>query len=195
MLKKIILIFFSLCVILYACEEKVENPGDFNLKSSLEIVQIYDTLGNQYPVEVLRTMDTTYHYPRITSDTLKDVHGNPLLDSNHSLQITQDTTYVAGTKTAQFVELKTILLVSDRNELHIDIQTNARWQAPTPDFGTKLAWFITQTSNGGGSASIIARISNGLPSSRRPLLANQFIFTRDSLVMYKVSFDQKGRNE
>ncbi len=195
MFKKHLLILFIALITLFSCEEKMENPGDFNLKSTLEIVQIYDTLGNIYPVEILSSIDTTYHYPKITRDTLKDESGNPKLDSNNNLQITTDTNYVAGNKTARYIVLDTILLVSTRNELRIDIQSNARWQAPTPDFGNKIPWYITQTSNGGGDSTIKSRISNGLPSSRRPTLADQFIFTRDSLVMFKVTFNQKGRNE
>ncbi|MDD4199105.1 MAG: hypothetical protein PHZ12_06850 [Paludibacter sp.] len=181
--------------VLCSCEQKYENPGDFALKSNLEIVQIYDTLGNTFPVEVLRSIDTTYLYPRITRDTLKDTSGNPILDNQNKLQITIDTTYVPGEKTARYIELDTIVIGSTRNELHIDLETNARWQAPSPNFGTKVPWFVTQTGVGGGNGTIKAKISLGLASKRRPILARQFIFTRDSLVMYKLTFDQKAQNE
>lgn len=190
-----VLLFIMAIVILNSCEEKTENPGDFNLKSDLEIIQIYDTLGNIFPFEVLRSIDTTYVYPKVTRDTLKDASGNPVPDSQNKLQITLDTTYVPGNKTARLIELDTIVIGSTRNELRIDLKSNARWIAPTPDFGIKIPWFLTQTVNGGGDSTIKAKISLGLASKRRPVLAKQFIFTRDSLVMYKLTFDQKAQNE
>lgn len=193
-LSHLLLIVMALAV-LCGCEQKYENPGDFNLKSSLEIVQIYDTLGNTFPFEVLRSIDTTYLYPRITRDTLKDGSGNPILNNQNKLQITIDTTYVPGKKTARYIELDTIVIGSARNELHIDLKTNARWQAPTPNFGTKVPWYVTQTGVGGGDGTIKAKISLGLATKRRPVLAKQFIFTQDSLVMYKLMFDQKAQNE
>lgn len=190
-----LLLIIMAITLLCGCEQKYENPGDFNLKSSLEIIQIYDTLGNTFPFEVLRSIDTTYLYPRITRDTLKDASGNPILDNQNKLQITIDTAYVPGKKTARYIELDTIVIGSARNELHIDLKTNARWQAPTPNFGTKVPWYVTQTGVGGGDGTIKAKISLGLATKRRPVLAKQFIFTQDSLVMYKLMFDQKAQNE
>ena len=178
-----------------ACEEKALNPGDFSLPTELEVVQIYDTLGNEYPVQVLRSIDTTYLYPRIKSDTLKDENGIPVRDSNNKLQITRDTTYTPGTKSARFVELEPVLLAAPRNELHITLTSNARWLAPTPDFKGKIAWYLTQNVNGGGDATIKVKILAGLATKRRPVLAQQFIYSRDSLVMYKIVFDQKAQNE
>lgn len=191
------LIIFSLLTmfLVVSCEEKALNPGDFNLPTELEVVQIYDTLGNKYPVQILRSIDTTYLYPRIKSDTLKNENGIPVRDSNNKLQITRDTTYMPGTKTARFVELEHVLIEAPRNELHIALTSNARWLAPTPDFKGKIAWYLTQNVNGGGDATIKVKILAGLATKRRPVLAQQFIYSRDSLVMYKIVFDQKAQNE
>lgn len=145
-----------------ACEEKVMNPGDFSLPTELEVVHIYDTLGNEYPVQVHRSIDTTF---------------------------------TAGTKTARYVELVPVVIAAQRNEIHIDLKSNARWQAPTPDFQGKIAWYLTQNVNGGGDATIKVKILAGLATKRRPVLAQQYIYSRDSLVMYKLVFDQKAQNE
>jgi hypothetical protein len=134
-------------------------------------------------------------YPNIKLDTLKDASGTPILDGYNKPQVTRDTTYVAGAKTAKYIELEPFVIAAPKGELRIDLISNARWQAPSPDFMGKIAWYLTQTVNGGGSSTIKVKISNGLAKTRRPILANQFIFTRDSLVMYKMTIDQKAQNE
>lgn len=182
-------------ILLICCEDKVVNPGDFNLKSQLEIVQVYDSLGTIYPVNILRSFDTTFVYPKVTRDTLKDVSGKPLLDAQNKMTITLDTAYVTGNKTGRYIILDTIVLNYAKSALRIELTSNARWQAPTPNFGTKIAWFQTLTSNGGGDAIIKSKVSVGLASKRRPVLANQYIYSRDSLVIYKLTFDQKSKIE
>lgn len=149
-------------ILISSCEEKALNPGDFSLKSELEIVQIYDTLGNSYAVDILRSIDTTF---------------------------------LPGNKVAKYIELDTVLVASPKNELRIKLKSNARWQAPTPDFKGKIAWYLTQNVNGGGDATIKVKILTGLTTKRRPVLANQFIYSRDSLVLYKLTFNQKAQNE
>lgn len=182
-------------ILISSCEDKALNPGDFTLKSELEIVQIYDTLGNSYTIDILKSIDTTYLYPRITSDTLKDAGGTPIRDAQNKLQITKDTVFVPGNKVAKYIELDTVLVASPKNELRIKLKSNARWQAPTPDFKGKIAWYLTQNVNGGGDATIKVKILSGLSTKRRPVLANQFIYSRDSLVLYKLTFNQKAQNE
>lgn len=196
-MKKIHLMTVALIslILLGSCDDKAVNPGDFNLKSELEVVQVYDTVGNKYPFSVLRTTDTTYMYPRIKLDTLKDNTGKPILDVYNKPQVTRDTTYQAGTKTAKFIVLNPIVIASPKGELRIDLTSNARWQAPSPDFKGKIAWYLTQTVNGGGSSTIKVKISAGLAKARRPILATQYIYTRDSLVLYKLTVDQKAQNE
>lgn len=196
-MKKIHLITVAILLLVgwMSCDETAENPGNFSLKSELEVVEVYDTLGNKYPISVMRTTDTTYQYPRIKLDTLKDNSGKPILDAYNKLQITRDTTYYAGKKTAKFVVLNPIVIAAPKGELRIDLVSNARWQAPSPDFKGKIPWFLTQTANGGGSSTITVKISAGLSKSRRPVLATQYIFTRDSMVLYKLTVDQKAQNE
>jgi hypothetical protein len=111
-----------------------------------------------------------------------------------TIRLTSDTTYASG-KQGTYIQLDTIVLEAHRTELAIRISTNARWLAPLPDFQGRIAWLQTQTSAGGGDGIIRARLSPGLANARRPILANQFIYTRDSLIMYHLVFDQKSRNE
>lgn len=191
-------IFVSLLILwnLSSCEEKITNPGDFSLHSELSVISVSDTLGNQYPLEIARTIDTTYMYDRIVKDTLKDANGNPILDALNKPQVQNNTVKYAGTKTAKYIELNPILLVSTKNQIKIEIASNSRWQAPTPNFGSKIPWYVTKTNIGGGSSFILADIKYaGLATARRPVLAVQYIYTRDSLTMYKLVFNQKALNE
>ena len=197
-MKRIKNIFLLLLVLwnLSSCEEKITNPGDFSLRSELSLVSIADTFGNQYPIEISRTIDTTYVYSRIVKDTLRDASGKPILDAQNKPQVKNDTIKYPGSKTARYVELKTILLASSKNQLKIEVASNARWVAPTPSFGTKIPWYITKTNIGGGSSIILADIKYaGLATARRPVLAVQYIYTRDSLTLYKLVFNQKALNE
>ena len=111
-----------------------------------------------------------------------------------TIQRSFDTTYQSGKK-GKYIELDTILLNAARGEVQIKLLTNARWLAPIPDFQGKIAWYQPQNSSGGGDGIIKARLSPGLSKVRRPILANQYIYTRDSLVMYRIIFNQKAQNE
>ena len=111
-----------------------------------------------------------------------------------TIQRSFDTTYQSGKK-GKYIELDIILLNAARGEVQIKLLTNARWLAPIPDFQGKIAWYQTQNSSGGGDGIIKARLSPGLSKVRRPILANQYIYTRDSLVMYRIIFNQKAQNE
>ncbi len=194
-MKKAYLIIILFALITYSCEKPITNPGDFSIPVELSVVEVFDTLGNNYKVEVIRTIDTTYMYTRVLKDTLKDASGKPILDEQNRYQISEKQEEYAGTITGKLYELKPIVLESARTLLKIKIMSNARWQAPIPDFEGKIAWFRTQTNAGGGDAEIKVEVSRGLLNNRRPILANQYIFSRDSTVMVKMSFDQKSRNE
>lgn len=45
-----------IAIIFGSCEDKITNPGDFSIKSELQIVSVTDTLGNIYPVEITRSI-------------------------------------------------------------------------------------------------------------------------------------------
>ena len=190
---------FLLLLVLWnlsSCEDKITNPGDFSLHSELSLISVADTMGNQYPIEISRSIDTTYVYSRFVKDTIKDVNGKPILDAQNKVQLKNDTIKYAGPKTAKYIELKPIVFVSTKNQIKIEIASNSRWQAPTPSFGSKIPWFVTKSNIGGGSSIILADVKyTGLATVRRPVLAVQYIYTRDSLTLYKLVFNQKALNE
>ena len=134
-------------------------------------------------------------YARSVKDTLKDAKGNFVYDTQNKLTIAEKKVPYTSTKTAKYVELSTILLAYPANELRIKIASNARWQAPTPNFGTKIPWMFTQVNNGGGEAIIKVKVNKGLSTKRRTPLAIQYVFTRDSLTLCKLVFDQKSLSE
>lgn len=182
-------------IIFASCDDKITNPGDFSIQSELQIVSVTDTMGNIYPVQIARAIDTTYVYSRSVKDTLKDANGTLIYDSQNKLTINTIMVPFTSMKTAKYYEISPIVLVSSANELRIRIASNARWQAPTPNFGTKIPWVFTQINNGGGDASIKVKINKGLATKRRSPLGVQYVFTRDSLTLCKLVFDQKALNE
>ncbi len=196
-MKKIkFLVTAILCVLIASsCDDKSQNFGDPTVKSELELLQINDTLGNTYPINVLRSIDTVFKNIRIKLDTLKDASGKPILSADNKLQISRDTIFVPRNKTSKYIEIDTILVVYPKNEVQIKLQSNARWQAPAPNFYGKIAWFQPQNVNGGGTATIKVKVLAGLTNNRRTILASQYIYTRDSLTMYKITFNQKAKNE
>lgn len=197
---KKILIFFMVGVVMLlgiGCNSKkneVQPPTGF------KIVAISDSLGTAYDVKVLLEKDTTWVYPRIKNDTLKDAAGKPLRDKDNKLIINSDTTYTPGKITGKYFLLDTILLPHlegiKRNKLYVDIESNARWQAP---YNPKWDWVIPVNSTGGGDSRATFNIAEAGSQrrswSKRYTPAVQNFFTRDSLVLYKLIIDQKGYNE
>jgi len=192
---KILVATLLFATIVSSCDDKSHNFSDPDVKSELNVIQVKDTLGTIYPLTVLRSFDTVFMNMRIKLDTLKDATGKPILNDQNKPQVTRDTIYTPRNKTSKYIELDTILLNSPKNEVQIKLESNARWQAPAPTFSSSIAWFQTQNVNGGGSSIIKVKVLTGLPTKRRPILANQTIYSRDSLVMYKLTFDQKAKNE
>ena len=92
-----------------SCEKEAKNPGDFSLKSELEVRGITSKSGKVFDMEVLRSIDSTYQYFYEKKDTLKDESGNYVLEGG-KYQVTTDSVYYNGSITAKFIELKKIVL-------------------------------------------------------------------------------------
>lgn len=178
----------------YSCEKEAENPGDYNLKSELRVLGISTRNMGNLDMKILRSIDTTYVRFYVTSDTLVDVGGNPILDEGGKLQITKDTTYYNGNITAKFVEIEKVALDSPADTIYVSLESNAKWQAPMPSSGDKAQWFFTQRLAGGGDGTVVASIVRNKNYTRK-VDAVQYILTSDSTTMYKLVFGQRGEKD
>ena len=126
-----------------ACDDdEAKNPGDFNLKSTLEMdTKIVSTQGFEGQLELLESRDTTYEYQVTKYDTLKDENNKPILDAEGKLQITTETSWVKGGLTAKMHEYKLVTLPSKADTFTLALKSNARWKAPVPSAGGKVQWY------------------------------------------------------
>lgn len=193
-------IFFPVAALLlgvmtYSCQEEVGNPGDFNLKSTLEVTGITTASGTEYPWEVVSVVDSAIVRTYFEYDTLKDASGKPVIGSDGKYTITTDTVeYVSNTK-CKIVDISEIVLEPNVDTVRIELKSNAKWNAPMPELGTPpIRWFVTQNMSGGGDGTVIAAVPRNKNVSR-PNKAVQHILTADSAVIYRLTFGQKGEKD
>lgn len=182
-----------------SCEDNPKNPGDYSLQSELEMPQSIISLskGTVYPLNVVRSTDTTYAYHHTLYDTLKDVSGDPILNAEGKLQITERDTVVMSKVTAKFVEYEPITLQSfeglEYDTLAIAIRSNANWYAPIND--ASIGWYenLNATTKGGGDCDITFRSKGRAKTSK--YVVKQEIHTLDSTKLYRMYFKLAGYNE
>ena len=195
-MKNIYVVFmvgFSLLLML-GCEEDIPVYGDKSLPSELEIVSVIDSVGGyDYGFVNPVSTDTTYVRFYTTRDSV-------FLEDGTYDKIKIDTVYYEG-KTAKLFTVPTILLPKYKNRLYIQLKGNARWTAPAIPFSSTLAtWIKNSKVSGIGDAIIEYNINprssnpNSTVATRRKI-QTQYITTRDSMVMYKLSFSQKSMIE
>lgn len=192
----IVVLLFGGLLVFFSCEKNgMDNPGDFSLKATLSVVGISTKSGLDFPVNVLRTIDSTYVRTYQRTDTVKDENGDYVLDAEGKYTFVKVDVEYEGNITAKFVELEKILLESPVDTVVVEIATNAIWKAPIPSTGGRAAWFLTQRTAGGGDAYVRAAIIQNKSKNPRKVDAVQYIFTSDSTIMYKLVFGQKGADQ
>ena len=185
-----------------SCDEVAENPGDFSIKSTLEVMpQLTSIHGDVYDLEVVREIDTTYQYPYTVRDTVKDASGEPVIGPTGEYEITEVTKYYSSKTTARYVEMAPVVLPSKADTFQITLKSNARWKAPVPSAGGKVQWYFNYnvingatTVSGGGDGTVDFRVARN-KNYKRSVQAQQYILTADSTVMYKLVFVQKGEKD
>ena len=194
-MKKLLYFIFLIGGLLYlsSCEKEAKNPGDFSLKSELEVRGITSKSGKVFDMEVLRSIDSTYQYFYEKKDTLKDESGNYVLEGG-KYQVTTDSVDYNGSITAKFIELKKIVLEPELDTITVALRSNAKWKAPMPSSGGKVQWFFTQNLAGGGDGEVIIAVTKN-KNYERTVDAEQYILTSDSTIMYKLVFGQKGEKD
>ncbi len=183
-------------------KEAASNPGDFSLKSTLEVEpQIVSTGGFTAELKLLRSIDSTYQYSSIKNDTVKDAEGNPVIGSDGKLQIKADTTWYDGNTTARFSEYEVVALPASADTFTIRLKSNAQWKAPVPSPGTKAQWYFnynlltgTTSTSGGGDGYVYFRTLRNR-NKKRSVTAVQDIMTNDSTVLVRLRFDQSGERD
>lgn len=167
------IVFFS------ACEKEAKNPGDFNLPTTLSIVSLTDTLGNIYDLKEILRKDTAYLYESVKSDTLIE---------EEKMIIKKDTTYIVGNTKGTYVLYEVIKLPAKGNQLRIEVASNARWKAPSPD----NIFYINKTEAGGGDGIITVSIIENQRQTESPenKYAHHCIFNSDTTYMYELVFGQ-----
>ena len=181
---------------LAACESEPENPGDYNVKSELTVNQITSLVtGDVYPLQVARSIDTTYHYYYNVYDTVKDASGEPILGADGKLQISSEQKYYLSKITAKLVEFDTIFFPSFPDvavdTLSLSITSNANWLAP--EIKNAVTWYanVNASNKGGGDGYFMFSVNQFINVLSRHKV-QQDLFTRDSTLMYRFHFRHTG---
>lgn len=196
-MKKFIYLIFTgaLLASMAACENEPENPGDFNVKSKLDVSRLVsETTGNTYAINIAREVDTTYEYFYNVHDTLKGPDGEPVLGNDGKLQITTTQKSYFSKKTARLVEYEPILLPSypehDFDTLALNFTSNAAWNII--ELPASVNWYTPLSSMSvGGDGSLKFSIKQWSGDVSR-FVVKQEIMTQDSMVMHRFFFKHSG---
>lgn len=197
MKKLIYMLALGLLYCATGCEDEPGNPGDFSVKSVLEIGAVTSlTTGDEYSLTVAREIDSTYMYSYTVNDTVKDENGEPEIGADGNYIINTEIRYYPSRVTARFIEMEPITLASSVDTFSIALKSNARWLAPVPDAGGKVQWYynVNSTTGGGGDGAVNFRVTRNR-NYTRAVDAVQYIHTQDSTVMYKLVFKQAGEKD
>ena len=190
-----VLLCFGCIISFYACEKEYTNPGDFNIKADLKLTGIVTRSGKLLPLNVLRSIDTTYMRPSVKNDTARDANGEYMKDEFGKYIISKITTFYKSDITGKYLEIEPILFDARADTIDIMMESNSKWIASAPVKGTQAAWYFQILSTGGGNGKATSRTVKNGSATRRLESVVQYILTPDSAVLYKLVFNQKGINE
>ena len=204
-MKRLIYLFALLCATtaIPSCDEAPENPGDFGVASTLEVMPsvVSKVDGLSYELKLARSKDTTYVYPYTVKELIVDENGEPILDETGNKQYTETEKLVTSKITARYFEMEPIMLPAKVDTFSITLKSNARWKAPVPSSGGKAQWYFNYniltggtSTAGGGDGQIDFRVLRNR-NYKRAVPAEQYIITSDSTVMYKLIFIQSGEKD
>ncbi len=180
-----------------ACDDDNENPGDFSLKSTLELGTITSARGHVYPLEVAESYDTVYEYFYTAHDTVYNEFGEVQFDEFGDTLVNHHEASYFSKKKAKLYRMKQVVLFGEPDTLTIPIISNAQWDAPQPKFmlddKAQTAWFDNYQSSTAGGGNSRVRLTVMTTRRDRAYSGYQTVLTRDSMVMYIIPFQQVGR--
>lgn len=182
-----------------ACDDDNDNPGDFSMKSTLELGSITSALGHVYPLTVDETKDTVYEYFYIKVDTVRDELGQIVYDEFGDTVFNKYQASYFSKKTAKLIRMKQVVLFGAADTLTIPVTSNARWNAPAPRFilneEEQARWMDNYQSTlaGGGNSNVKLTVNS--PRAARAYSGYQTILTSDSMLMYVIPFQQVARGQ
>lgn len=204
-MKKFVLglgILLSGCL-LWSCDDKNDNYGDFTVKSELSLGSHFHALSDPsrtYPLEIDSRRDTVYKYKYSINDTVfeyspdgkdstyvYDEKGKPLVNVT-------DTFYLSSKK-AQLIVMKPVCLENYSDTVIAEVFTNARWTAKQPiASGSEWLYNYNSTEAGGGDSEFGLRTDRYRGAKKRGPLY-QYVFTSDSMICIQIPIYQKGKED
>lgn len=182
-----------------ACDDDNDNPGDFSLKSTLELGTITSALGHVYPLTVDEIKDTVYEYFYTAHDTVYNELGEVQYDEFGDTLVNHYEDSYFSKKTAKLIRMKQVVLFGEPDTLTIPVASNAQWLAPMPTFmlGEKpqTSWFDNYESTLSGGGNSYVKLTVKTTRGNRVYSGYQTILTKDSLTMYVIPFQQVGRGQ
>lgn len=170
------------------CDNEPKNPGDFSVKSNLELNQFVSlTTGEIYTLQTARSFDTIFKTGVQVWDTVWDSNGE-------FVSRTADTVWLSAPFTTRYYEMQPVVLPAVADTFTMQLTTNAKWLSPNPEI-VVMPWIYNETSTaGGGDGTItfrVARNRNYLRNEYTPM----YVYTSDSTVFYKIPFGQHGEKD
>lgn len=185
-------IFYLLAAIgvtwgIVSCDSEPKNPGDFSIKSTMEVGSIMSLVNGQtYNLKVMRDFDTIFKNGVQVWDTVFDANGE-------FVSRTADTIWVPAKHNTRYVEMEPVVFEAQADTFSLNLSTNAKWESPSPI--SSVPWIYNEsTTAGGGDGTIIFRIARNR-NFKRSTYTPMYIYTSDSTVFYKIPFGQKGEKD
>lgn len=181
---------------LTGCDDEAGPDGNYG-----EEVPVYFELGTisllSDPTEVYpltidpnAKTDTTYIYSYTERDTVFDADGEPEILPDGSLNVTETVIEYEGPITARYYVYEPVVVKSEMAEYMVTLNSNSRWTV-----GKLIGSAVScpKLSGGGDGYTQFKLNLNRSTTSRRRSIA--YIYSNDSTVMHKLTFEQKKKGE
>lgn len=169
-----------------SCDNEPKNPGDFNIKATLKVVEfIGDETGITYPVEIEELIDSVFLSKVAVKDTTYDADGNQTIKT--------DSVTVRRNHHTAFYVAKPIVLPPAPETFTVKIESNAAWYAPAAIRQGGANYFQNDgVVSGGGDGYLHYHTldASNVVDRPNPFILN--VFTNDTTVWYRIPVRQTG---
>lgn len=190
--------FLTACIALgfASCDDEAGPDGNYGEKIpvsfALNSVSLLSDPSETYPLTVdpSAKTDTTYIYTYQKRDTVFDSEGKPEIRPDGSMNVNVQTIEYEGPITARYYVYEPIVVKAEMDEYIVELSSNARWTVGTL-VGTAIS--CPRLSGSGDGYTQFKLNLNRSQTARRQSIA--YIYSNDSTVMHKLTFEQKKRGE